>query len=415
MITALIHQLLYTLYFFCIGRSVVPWQSTTEGDHEDPWHKIYIHSDILTHRFSNGPYDIVSLFKLLLKKRHIEFFRQLQNNFPDDRRYSKASISLVFERDQKTSDLPLSFLSNPQCEGIRLSLLSLVFEVLLNAPGTKENFEHLLSISEISNEIPPAMKLFFEARHASITNDSNKQTKLLAEADHLLNNYPLTPKDYAWIYDALGHIEKLKESETFEEVCKRKAHYHELAEVYRRQEKPVNDVELAVNMYERTISRQSHGFANAHIGCNGEISLREKSEYMTLGAAYHSEAVEEATKLQHYLGFKVEDMHKTDLTVSLRFDAMLRKLRPKQIAAQMEYYSLRWSTIKFHAEVQRHANMVRQERDRILYDLLENEQLSTSPTTILKQRMMEEFIPLIRDVSKGIIQGFTLDCPGMSE
>ena len=302
------------------------------------------------------------------------------------------------------------------------SILQLIMEAILMAPHPKENLDKLLKFPKL--DIPESLQLLYRSRLPSVATDEGLRDELAGLSSSLAyslrgeqqqTNFAASKNTryLAQVYDAAAHINRHQMSADFRLVFMQKADFHERAMEERQNYKPCTDLEKAILKLESTRSAQSQGYAYAEMATNGPEHPVVRRKHAEKARVLHEKAINEhATPLLELLHMHQRMSEGAALVANLRFDEMLRNLRP----AQLDYilHRAEWGEEGRQRKLQYHLALVVNEFARI------RDQLSSriEEVPVLKDllaKMEESMVPLKKDVANGRIKGFALNVSTMSE
>ena len=351
-------------------------------------------------------------------KRHTRVFMGPFTEFSDG-----DGITLEFGSGT-VQHLPIQALKHRAfvCSDDYECILQLIMEAILMAPNPKENLDKLLQFPNLN--IPKSLQLLYRSRLPSVATDEGLRDKLaslsssLAKSlrdDQQQTNFAAGKSTLylAQVYDATAYINRHQMSADFRSVFMQKADFHERAMEERQNYEPRTDLEKVILKLESTRSAQSQGYAYAEMATNGPERPVVRRKHAEKARVLHEKAINEHVKpLLEILHMHQGMSEGAALVANLRFDEMLRNLRP----AQLDYilHHEEWSEEERQRKLQYHLELVANEFDRI------RDQLSSrvEVVPVLKEllaKMEESMVPLKEDVANGCIKGFALNDPTMSE
>ena len=296
------------------------------------------------------------------------------------------------------------------------SILQLIMEAILMAPHPKENLDKFLQYPNL--QVPKSLQLLYRSRLPSVATDKELRDQLVSRSQHLADslrdeqqqaNFAASKNTLylAHVYDATAYINKHVMKADFRSMLMQKADFHWRAMEERRNYEPRTDLEKAILKLESANSTQSQGYAYAALASNGPDRPVVRRKHAEKAREIHEEAINE-----HAIPLlKTLYMHKgmsegAAFVASLRFEEMVRNLRP----AQLDYilHHAKWSEEERQRKLQNHLKLVVNEFDRICDQL--SSRIEVVP--VLKDllaKMEESMVPLKEDVANGRIKGF--NCP----
>ena len=302
------------------------------------------------------------------------------------------------------------------------SIVQLIMEAILLAPNPEKNLATFLAYPNL--QVPESLKLLYRARLPSVATDEKLQDELATQSRHLAdwlreeqrqtNFAPSKITLYlAQVYDATAHINRHQMKADFRTVFMQKADFHARAMEERQNYEPRTDLEKAILKLESTRSAQSQGYAYAEMATNGPERPVVRRKHAERARTLHEEAINShATPLLELLQMHNGMSEGAALVANLRFDQMLRVLRP----AQLDYiiHHTEWSEEERQRKLQYHSTLVDGDFARI------RDQLASRATVVpvlqdLLEKMEDSMVPLKQDVASGRIKGFALNDPTMSE
>ena len=301
------------------------------------------------------------------------------------------------------------------------SILQLIMEAILMAPHPKENLDKLLQYPNL--QVPESLQLLYRSRLPSVVTDKELRDELASQCRHLADslrdeqvqtNFAASKNALylAQVYDATAYINRYQQGADFRAVFMQKIDFHERAMQERQNYEPRTDLDMAMLKLESTRSAHSQGYAYAEMSTNGPERPMNRREHANRARVLNEEAINNHAKpLLEILHMRKGMSEGAALVANLRFDEMMRMLRP----AQLDYilHSGKWSEEEKKRKLKHHLALIENEFDRI------RDQLSDHTTVVpvledLLAEMEENMILLKEDVTRGRIKGFTLKDPSMS-
>ena len=294
------------------------------------------------------------------------------------------------------------------------SIVQLILEGILLAPNARQNLLVLLN-SQLC--IPKSLKLLYMSRLPSVESDEELWKELTNDCERLIDQLQVQRKEFnkahrylAQAYDAMGYLVKHTKSLDFTEKWTMKAKYHHWASQVRKQYQCCSDLEVALLLLEQTRSIQSEGYSHSQVGNNSQKCVAERIMHSGEARELHELAITEHAKPL----LQLLDMHRgmsepVALVANLRFDEMLRILRPDQLDLLLHK---EWSEADKRKKCIALAKKTEGEASRI-QDLLSWRTIPAHAT--LCDKMKTCVATLLQQVEKGVILGFALNDPTISE
>ena len=384
----------------------------------------------------NIPVELQKAMKCIVIGHYVDVFRSIYNHFDNViKRYTRIfmgpftgfnvedGVVLNFGLGAQ-QHLPIQALTHPafvRSEDYE-SILQLIMEAALMAPNSKENLDKLLHYPNL--HIPESLKLLYRSRLPSVATDEELREELASQSQHLAEwlrdeqqqaNFAAskTTLYLAQVYDATAYINRHQQSADFRAVFMQKADFHERAMQERQSYEPRTDLEKAVLKLESTRSAQSRGYAYAEMATNGPEHPKIRRKHAEVARSLHEEAINDhAAPLLELLHMHKGMSEGAALVANLRFDQMLRILRPAQLDYQL--HSREWSEAEKGRKLKYHLALVENEFDRIR-ELLSSQSTVLPVLQDLLEKMEESMVPLKENVARGCVKGFALNDPTMNE
>lgn len=296
------------------------------------------------------------------------------------------------------------------------SIIQLHMEGILLAPKARENLSALL---KTQLRIPESLQLLYMSRLPSVESSEKLWTELVSECERLIpqlqtSDHPSTSNKahryLAQVYDAMGYLVKHKKTCDFTGKWNEKALYHQRASQERQLYQPCSDLDASLVLLEQIRSTQSEGYSHSELATNSTESAVLRKAYSESAHELHKKAINDHAKpLLKRLDMDREMSEPAALVANLRFDEMLRILRPGQLDFLLHP---KWSKEDRHQKCMAQSEMIEREARRI-QDLLS---WRTVPAHARLWSKMETSVAKLRkEVERGSIKGFALNDPTMSE
>ena len=291
------------------------------------------------------------------------------------------------------------------------SILQLIMEAVLMAPNPKENLDKLLHYPNL--HIPESLKLLYRSRLPSVATDEELREELASQSQHLADwlrgeqqqadfAASKTTLYLAQVYDATAYINRHQQSADLRAVFMQKVDFHVRATQERQSYEPHTDLEKALLKLECTRSAHSQGYAYAEMATNGPERPTIRREHAERARVLNEEAISHATPLLELLHMPKGMSEGAALVANLRFDEMLRILRPTQLDYKL--HSSKWSEAEKERKLKYHLALIENEFDRIR-ELLSDHTTVVPTLEDLLLEMEENMVVLKEDVAKGCIKG----------
>ena len=301
------------------------------------------------------------------------------------------------------------------------SILQLIMEAILMAPNPEENLDKLLQYPNLL--VPESLQLLYRARLPSVATDEELRDQLASESSNLADRLREEQQQtnfapgknalyLAQVYDASAYINRHHQGPDFRGVLMQKIDFHARAMQERQNYEPCTDLGVAMLKLESTRSAHSQGFAYAEMATNGPERPATRREHANQAQVLNEEAINNHAKpLLEILHMRKGMSEGAALVANLRFDGMMRVLRPTQLDYVL--HSSKWSEEEKKKKLKHHMALIVNEFDRI------RDQLSDHTTVVpvledLLEEMEGKMIVLKEDVARCCIKGFTLKDPSMS-
>ena len=382
----------------------------------------------------NIPVNLQKALKCLVIGHYTEVFRSVYSHLAKlIRQYTSTTSETSFADGDGVAfefglgtvqHLPIQALNHPALvhSDDYESILQLIMEAILMAPHPKENLDKFLRYPNL--QVPESLQLLYRSRLPSVATDKELQDQLVSRSHHLADslrgeqqqtNFAASRNRLylAHVYDATAYINKHVMRADFRSMLMQKADFHWRAVEERQNYEPRTDLEKAILKLESAHSAQSQGYAYAALASNGPDRPVVRRKHAEKAREIHEEAINEhAIPLLETLYMHKGMSEGAAFVASLRFDEMVRNLRP----AQLDYilHHGEWSEEERQRKLQNHLKLVVNEFDRI------RDQLSSRIEVVpvlkdLLAKMEESMVPLKEDVANGRIKGFALNDPTVSE
>lgn len=286
------------------------------------------------------------------------------------------------------------------------SLLQLMLEGVLMADNACHNLE---ALRQGTPDMPYPLYLLYKAKLSSTSGSQEDCEWVYKECKSLKakKDIHISNKHCAWLQEALGLTVRHAITD-FDEGWSAKANFHRDAYNIRNDCSPKDEIESILKQSDLAKAKQSHGFAYAYMGTNGNYNPTTKMEYNELAKEKHGEAIQTALYLLKAVGMHRELANPSNFVITLRLDGMLRNLRIKQTELLMH----RWSEAERGKAIAQQRALIEGEQGR-MKGIIESRYSNLDE--ILMRKIHSEFHSLLADVGRGVMRGFTLDNTNISE
>lgn len=383
----------------------------------------------------NIPVNLQKALKCIVIGHYVEVFRSVYSHLAKVTSQHTSGVSgtltgftngdaVAFEFGLGTVQrLPIQALTHPALmhSGDYECILQLIMEAILMAPNCKENLDKLLQCPNL--KVPESLQLLYRARLPSVATDEELRVQLASQSSNLAErlreeqhqtNFAASKNALylAQVYDATAYINRHQQGPDFRAVLIQKIDFHERAMQERQSYEPGTHLSMAMAKLESTRSAHSQGLAFAEMATNGPERPMNRREHANRARVLNEEAINKHVKpLLEILHMSKGMSEGAALVANLRFDEMMRMLRP----AQLDYvlHSSKWSEEERKKKLKHHMALIVNEFDRI------RDQLSDHTTVVpvledLLAEMEDKMTALKEDVARCCIKGFTLKDPSMS-